>query len=172
MLNGHKFDFRVYVLWIDDKVYINEYFYSRIAPEKYSINNVKSQITSFSLHEDKNFLYNRERFFNEYEKEYPSNKAGFLNNKLLAKMAVIAKTTINHVRKNYNLEFWNDKKNHYFNLFGFDMLPDESGKLWLMEVNATPDFGDDSKNSQVETIVEDMIRIILNKKQTSFIEIA
>lgn len=174
LINGHKFDFRVYVLWIDNKVYVNKNFYTRLAYKKYDYNNptnLEAGLTNLSQHKILKYLVRGDEFLKRYNKEYPDDNANFKN--LEDKIQKLVKEYFVFVKKSINkyLDFWNDKKNHYFNLFGFDILPDENGKLYLLEVNISPGFNDNRKNSLIPIVLEDMIKIILKQKQKSFVEL-
>ena len=174
LLDGHKFDFRVYVLWIDNKVYVNKNFYTRLAYKKYDYNNptnLEAGLTNLLQHKILKYLVRGDEFLKRYNKEYPDDNANFKN--LEDKIQKLVKEYFVFVKKSINkyLDFWNDKKNHYFNLFGFDILPDENGKLYLLEVNISPGFNDTRKNSLIPIVLEDMIKIILKQKQKSFVKV-
>jgi len=171
LLNGHKFDFRVYVLYIDNKVYVNKHFIARFTGKKYDYNkphDIKAGLTNFSLHKNKNLILSETEFYKKYKKEYKNDRFNYLNDKLLNKIIKLIKKFFTFIRKEIKMEFWNDKKNHYFNLFGFDILPDDKGKLWLLEVNKKPGLRVSRKN---DIVMEDMIKIILKKNQSSFIKV-
>ena len=177
LLNGYKFDFRVYVLYIDNKVYVNKHFIARLAGKKYNSNkphDIKAGLTNFSLHKNKNLILSETEFYKKYKKEYKNDSFNYLNDKLLNKIIKLIKKFFIFIRKEIKMDFWKDKKNHYFNLFGFDILPDDKGKLWLLEVNKKPSLKwgkEDSKEEYMTELVEDMIKIILKKNQSSFIEV-
>jgi hypothetical protein len=175
LLDGHKFDFRVYVLFMNNKLYINKYYYVRLAAKKYDYSNptdMKAGLTNFSMHQDIKYMWPKKKFLKVYEKEYPDNKAKYLDESLLLKFANIVNQVFDHVRKNYSMDFLNDKKNNYFHLFGFDFLPDETGKLWLLEANTNPGAGDTRKDSQAQKVIRDMIRLVLGQKNYSFIQLS
>lgn len=176
LVNKRKFDFRIYVLWIDNKVYVNKNFYVRFASKKYDHNDptdLDAGLTNLSKHKDLTYLARSDQFLKDYKKDYPNDDADFLNGKLQEKIQELVTEYFIYVYKKIPqyLTFWNDKKNHYFNLFGFDLMPDETGKLWLIEVNMMPGFGDNRKNSYIPGILEDMFKIILGKSQKSFIKV-
>jgi hypothetical protein len=172
LLNNHKFDFRVYVLWINNKIYLNKYFYIRLATEPYiDPLNIKSGLTNLSLHGNLDYLIPSEKFFEMYKKEYSHNTAKMAENYLQEKFSKIIKELFEYINNNYNTSFWKDKKNNYFTLYAFDFIADNNGKMWLLEVNTKPGFADNRKESYAPIIIEDMIKIILKKNQSSFIEI-
>lgn len=177
LLNGYKFDFRVYVLYIDNKVYVNKHFITRLAGKKYNYNkpyDIKAGLTNFSLHKNFSLILSETEFYKKYKKEYKNDRFNYLNDKLLKKIIKLVKKFFTFIRKEIKMDFWKDKKNHYFNLFGFDILPDDKGKLWLLEVNKKPllKWGKEySKEEYMTELVEDMINIILKKNQSSFIEV-
>jgi len=153
-------------LYIDNKVYVNKHFKIRISGKKYDYNkphDIKAGITT----SEKLFL-DKNDFYKKYKKEYKNDRFNYLNDKLLNKIIKLIKKFFTFIRKEIKMDFWKDKKNHYFNLFGFDILPDDKGKLWLLEVNKKPSANVKRIN---EPIIEDMIKIILKKNQSSFIEV-
>lgn len=168
LLNGHKMDFGVYVLYIDQKIYVNKYFFTRISPVKYQSHTERtSGITTLD-----NDVYYPEKFFDEYIKYYPKDDANILHGNLAQKFIDVIKSYFTLVMKNVKMDFWNDKKNHYFNLFRFDLLLDTDGKIWLLEINKNPGGGKDyGKGGNYSKIILDMIKIILNKHNSSFFRI-
>lgn len=177
LLNNHKFDFRVYILYINDQIYINEHFLVRLAGKKYNYDNpmdIKAGLTNFSLHKNKKLVWSETKFYNEYEKECPDDPFNYLDGNLLKKFSKLTKKFFEFFRKQQKMEFWKDKKNNYFNLFGFDYMPDDTGKIWLLEINKKPllKWGSEyNKDVYMEEMVTDMINIIMKKKQSSFIEV-
>jgi hypothetical protein len=176
LLNGYKFDFRVYVLYIDNKLYINKYYYVRLAKKHYNYNNptdIKAGLTNFSLHNDINFMWTKDKFLKEYERQYPKNSKNFLDNNLIKKFTDIIEKVFKFINGEVSSSFWKDPHNNYFNLFGFDFLPDEDGKIYLLEINPSIGLSDNRKNSQAEKVITDMIKIIIGKEnnKNSFIRI-
>ena len=169
LLNGHKFDFRIFVLYIDNKVYVcTKYYHIRIAVYKYKLDeNIYHGITTLSK-DGSNMILDKNDFLKEYKIEYPTDNMNFLNGKLEKKIFNIVRCIFNYLKKNIKMKFWNDKQNHYFNLFGFDIMSDNKGKLWFLEINNNPYL---RKSRKHDLLIEDMINIIMKKKQSSFIEV-
>ena len=160
LIDGHKFDIRVNVLYIDKKVYVYHKTTFRLASKKYNYNNqtdIFAGLTNFSLHKNEKYIIFPENYMNK--KEY---------NKLFSKLKDITKQFFQFLQKEIKMDFWNDKDNHYFNLFGFDYLIDDNGKIWLLEVNKRPGglFNDIYK-----IMIQDMIKIIYKQEQSGFEQI-
>lgn len=68
LVNKRKFDFRIYVLYIDAKIYINKYFDVRFAKEPYKNNhtNLFAGLTNFSQHKMLEYLVKGEDFMKMY----------------------------------------------------------------------------------------------------------
>lgn len=59
-----------------------------------------------------------------------------------------------------------NKKNDFFELFGFDFLIDEDFRVWLIECNTNPYLGipNDFIRKLLPMMVDDMLSIVLNEK--------
>jgi len=157
LLDGHKFDIRVNVLYINDEVYVYNRVDFRLASKKYDYNNhtnILAGLTNVSLHKNKKYVKFPEKFLEKKE-----------HDDLIKRLKDITKKFFEFLRKEIKMDFWNDKDNHYFNLFGFDYLIDDNNKIWLIEVNKRPGGLFDER---YQTMIEDMIKVIYKQNQTGF----
>ncbi len=182
LLNNYKFDFRVYVLYINNEVYVNKHFYIRLASEKYNYDNptnLRAGLTNIRQSKNKSLLIDEVEFFKRYNKEYKEDEMSFLENKLQDMFNNIIKNVFIKLRKKIDniylkkkmKSFWHDKKNNYFTLYGFDLMADDTGDIWLLEINEKPSVSDIDTIPNRKIIVEDMFNIILKREQDSFYKI-
>ena len=163
LLDGLKFDFRVYVLVMGTdplRIYLYEDGLVRFATETYKSptkTNLKQQyihLTNYSINK-----YNQK--FNSTDKEKGHKRSlksvlsnlkekGYDTENLLSQIKdIVIKTlmcvqpNLSHIYKACQPEF--HPNSICFELLGFDILLDSNFKLWLLEVNHTPSFRTDSE---------------------------
>ena len=163
MLGGRKFDLRLYVLISSDEpylVYLNDEGLARFctqdyeAPSQRNINNPYVHLTNYSLNKmNKDFRLHSEtsdifsekddsdkRLFSTVLKQLRA--AGWDTDKIRSRIeGLIAKflqSMYPFLIYNNRVYFHKKPKNRCFQVLGFDILLDETGKPWFLEVNANP----------------------------------
>ncbi|CAD8183411.1 unnamed protein product [Paramecium octaurelia] len=181
LINNFKYDLRVYVLItsIDPlRVYMYKDGLVRFATQEYSLKSqdIKKRfihLTNFSVNKQSpNFIANNQDKEQQVKaskwshKEYKQQlTTQGINHKILFKSIedVVLKTCIAAepllLDRNGKTS---EHKNNYFELFGFDILIDETLKPWLLEVNVSPSLNSASDlDAQIKTkLISDMLHLI------------
>ena len=173
LINGFKYDLRVYVLvssYDPLRIYVFNDGLVRFATEQYTLNpnDLKKRfihLTNFSVNKkSENFVDNKgtgegeesssKWSFKTLRKAYEDN--GINYDYVFAQVKdVIVKTLIGvepHIVSNLNKSPGN--KNTCFELYGFDILIDQNLKPWLLEVNVLPSL---SSSSPFDKIVKTLL---------------
>jgi tubulin polyglutamylase TTLL4 len=173
LINGFKYDLRVYVLVTSFdplRIYVFNDGLVRFATEQYTLNpnDLKKRfihLTNFSVNKkSENFVDNKgtgegeesssKWSFKTLRKAYEENEINY--DYVFAQVKdVIVKTLISvepHVVSNLNKSSGN--KSACFELYGFDILIDETLKPWLLEVNVLPSL---SSSSPFDKIVKTLL---------------
>jgi tubulin polyglutamylase TTLL5 len=183
LINGHKFDLRIYVLVTSFdplRVYVYKEGLTRFATEAYSNNYSKGNkfvhLTNYSINKkNENFIEN-----DNYEQDDTGFKwsltalckhletIGIDMNLLWSRIYdVILKSLIsgehaivNAIKKNCV------HRNNCFELFGYDILLDSDLKPWLVEINLSPSLAvDSSLDFQIKSnLMSDTFNLIGVKK--------
>ncbi|ORX56069.1 TTL-domain-containing protein [Piromyces finnis] len=163
LINGMKFDLRVYVLVLSAnplKIYIYKDGLARFATEKYSnpnqsnVKNVKMHLTNYAINKkSKNFDKEigegkgSKRYIADVFKEISSmKKYNITVDELWGKVSdVVIKTlvTIQPMLSQSCSTYHNGLKvstSPCFEILGFDILLDSKLKAWILEVNHSPSF--------------------------------
>jgi ubiquinone/menaquinone biosynthesis C-methylase UbiE len=155
LINGHKFDVRMYVLITGNKILMYLDGYARVSPELYSINNldIRQYLTNISLNKDVMVLslddipVAREIIYSFIKQLRP-----------LFQYAL-------RVENEYKLK--NNVKFETFELFGIDILFDVTGKPWLLEINKNP-----GALTNTPHIVPDVLEeVFFNQNISRFVDI-
>jgi hypothetical protein len=161
LINGHKFDLRVYVLvtsYEPLKIYVFKEGLARFASESYSTkqnkNNKFQHLTNYSINKkNANFIQNNDK--NQDDVGFKWSLSAFCNHLeqvgidmdlLWSRIYdVIIKTiacgehyVVSAMKKNQMY------RTNCFEIFGFDILIDSDLKPWLLEVNLSPSLAPDS----------------------------
>ena len=161
LINGHKFDLRIYVLvtsYEPMKVYVFQEGLARFASETYTSkinkNNKYMHLTNYSINKkNENFVQNENSEQDDFGFKWSLSafckhleQVGIDMNLLWSRINdVLLKTLIcgeHHVAaaiKKNGLH-----RNNCFEVFGFDILIDSDLKPWLLEVNLSPSLATDS----------------------------
>lgn len=161
LINGHKFDLRIYVLvtsWDPLRVYVFKEGLTRFATEEYTTaSNKKSRfihLTNYSLNKkNPNWRTNEENERDDFGFKWSVTalckhleQIGIDMNLLWSKCYdLILKSLIsgehaiiNGMKRNLS------HRTNCFELFGFDILLDSDLKPWLLEINLSPSLSADS----------------------------
>ena len=169
IINGRKFDIRQWVLVTDLNpltVWIFETPYVRFGAENYHIDdfkNVFSQLTGNSIakHSEK---FNTgeiegDMWENEQFREFLKNKYGgdpwIEIQKKIEKIAILSLQSAKH-------KLFNRKNN--FEVFGFDIMLDDKLNVYLIEINASPDWTYSTKVTEklVKIASDDIMKVVLD----------
>jgi len=161
LINGHKFDLRIYVLvtsYEPLRVYVYQEGLARFASETYSNridkNNQYSHLTNYSINKkNENFVQNQNQ--EQDDVGYKWSLTAFCNhlehvgidmNLMWSRIYdVILKSLIcgeHHVMQALKKNCTH--RTNCFEIFGFDILIDSDLKPWLMEINLSPSLATES----------------------------
>ena len=172
VINGRKFDIRQWVLVTDLNpltVWIFETPYFRFGAENYHIDdfkNVFSQLTGNSIakHSEKfntgeieGDMWENEQFKEFLEKKYGGNPWNEIQKKI-EKIVILSLESAKH-------KLFNRKNN--FELFGFDIMLDDKLNVYLIEINASPDWTYSTKVTEklVKIASDDIMKVVLDLPQ-------
>jgi len=161
LLNGHKFDLRLYVVitsYDPLSVYLYDNGLVRLASHAYTKNNLKNRyahLTNYSINKNsKDFIKNDEpdatkghkwtlkALMKQLREEHGDPKV----DELWAMMTDIIVKTFLAVESHVNsLVLRHLKEASCFEVFGVDILVDDKFKPWLIEVNVSPSLNQNSK---------------------------
>lgn len=160
LINDLKFDLRIYVLvtcFEPLKIYVYDEGLARFASEKYSEfskNNKFCFLTNYSVNkQNDNFIQNEDAESDNVGHKWSFSalvkflKASGVDTELvmvriydlIIKTVITAESTVVGLVRKYDLS-----RNNCFDLFGFDILLDESLRPWLLEVNLSPSLATES----------------------------
>lgn len=164
LVDGYKFDLRIYVLLLSIdplRIYLHEEGMARFCTEKYSspvstnLNRAYSHLTNYSLNK-KNDKYQKtddessgSKRSLSYIYEYIAKNGGDVP-KLKEKIDRIVRLTVASIHPllihNYKSSIQvQDGKCRLFEILGFDILIDENLEPWLIEVNNMPSLCTDQQ---------------------------
>ena len=169
IINGRKFDIRQWVLVTDLNpltVWIFETPYVRFGAENYHIDdfkNIFSQLTGNSIakHSDKfntgeveGDMWENEQFREYLKKNYGGDPWVEIQKKI-EKIVILSLECAKH-------KLFNRKNN--FEVFGFDIMLDDKLNVYLIEINASPDWTYSTKVTEklVKIASEDIMKVVLD----------
>ncbi|KAK6051740.1 Tubulin-tyrosine ligase family protein, partial [Cooperia oncophora] len=129
LVNGHKFDLRIYVAvtsFYPLIVYVYSEGLTRVASEKY-----RSEVDS------------RDAFVHLTNYSINKNNSNFVRNESMASEDFGHKWTLGALLRHLEKDRIDSKRTN-FELFGFDILVDAELKPWLLEVNLSPSLSCDA----------------------------
>ncbi|KAK8870448.1 hypothetical protein M9Y10_008330 [Tritrichomonas musculus] len=186
LINGLKFDLRFYVavMSLDPlRIYVHENGLVRLATEQYNdnfddISNRYAHLTNFSINKNGNF-----KVTNDLSQDGKGNKwthrpfwpwlkeNGFNPDEIRNKIDDAFVTVIMASR-----EIFLTQQNHRnsFELFGFDVMLDDKGEIYILEVNVTPALGTSSELDYFvkSPVVRDLFNIGLIPKPSDKVDIS
>lgn len=151
-----KFDFRIYVLLIPDKnypkVFLSKIGFARLCTEEYkkkkkTIGNTYVHLTNYSINKDsENYIRKKNIHDKSNNKQLLSDVFIYLKNhgydtdsiwSQIKKISCLTSLAIysylkTKIKFNYKNSF------NFYQLIGLDILLDDVGKAWLLEVNSNP----------------------------------
>jgi hypothetical protein len=161
LINGHKFDLRIYVLvtsYEPLRVYVFQEGLARFASETYSSkinkNNKYMHLTNYSINKkNENFIQNENTEQDDVGYKWSLTafckhlqQVGIDMDLMWSRIYdVILKSLIcgeNHVMQQIKKN--NVHRNNCFEIFGYDILLDSDLKPWLVEINLSPALATDS----------------------------
>ena len=174
VINGRKFDIRQWVLVTDLNpltVWLFETPYVRFGAENYHIDdfkNVFSQLTGNSIakHSDKfntgeieGDMWENKEFREFLKKEYGGDPWVEIQKKI-EKIVILSLECAKH-------KLFNRKNN--FEVFGFDIMLDDKLNVYIIEINASPDWTYSTKVTEklVKIASDDIMKVVLDLPQES-----
>ena len=172
IINGRKFDIRQWVLVTDLNpltIWIFETPYVRFGAENYHIDdfkNVFSQLTGNSIakHSEKfntgeieGDMWENEQFKEYLKKTYGGDPWNEIQKKI-EKIVILALQSTKH-------KLFNRKNN--FEVFGFDIMLDDKLNVYLIEINASPDWTYSTKVTEklIKIASDDIMKVVLDLPQ-------
>ena len=169
IINGRKFDIRQWVLVTDLNpltVWIFETPYVRFGAENYHIDdfkNIFSQLTGNSIAKHSNKfntgevegdMWENEQFREYLKKNYGGDPWVEIQKKI-EKIVILSLECAKH-------KLFNRKNN--FEVFGFDIMLDDKLNVYLIEINASPDWTYSTKVTEklVKIASEDIMKVVLD----------
>ena len=184
LINGYKFDLRFYVALISIdplKIYIYENGLVRIASDKYednSIHNLTAHLTNFSINKINSNFKTTENIEEDGKGNKWSHKPfwpflesqGFniqeIKEKIENSIIIVLMASRSKLM---------DQPNHQqsFELFGFDIMIDKFGNIFILEINVSPSLGVPSKlDLEIKgPLIKDFYNISLIPIKETFIEL-
>ena len=169
VINGRKFDIRQWVLVTDLNpltVWLFETPYVRFGAENYHIDdfkNVFSQLTGNSIakHSEKfntgeieGDMWENEQFKEYLKKNYGGDPWTEIQKKI-EKIVILSLESAKH-------KLFNRKNN--FEVFGFDIMLDDKLNVYLIEINASPDWTYSTKVTEklIKIASEDIMKVVID----------
>lgn len=172
LVGGKKFDMRLYVLVTNYKplkAYLYRGGFCRFCVEQYSddvaeIDNMFVHLTNVAIQkhaEDYNEQHGGKWSINDLMLFVESSRGKAASDKLASDMEQV----IVHSLKAVQSVIMNDK--HCFEMYGFDILIDQSLKPWLLEVNASPSLSTTTEDDRLLKLrlINDVLNIAMASKR-------
>jgi len=161
---GRKFDMRLWVLVNENfDIHLYKEGSCRTSCESFDLSDMRNKfvhLTNHSIqegHADFNkFEKNNEMFFDEFATFLNNNTDFTLKDDIMPQIEACVKTTLLSAKSTMESIDGDDYKQ--FMLFGFDMLLDDDGQVWLLEVNGAPAVAE----SLLEPLAEDLIKTAID----------
>jgi len=162
---GRKFDMRVWVLVNDNfDIFLYNQGSCRTSCEKFDLGDLRNKyvhLTNHSIQESHpdfgKFEADAEMFFPEFERFLDDSTDFNMREDIMPQIEQVVKTTLLAAKARMeSIDGVDDYRS--FMLFGFDMLVDEDGKVWLLEVNGAPAVA----KSLLAPLAEDLISTVID----------
>lgn len=162
---GRKFDMRIWVLVNENfDIFVYKHGSCRTSCEKFDTSDLKNKFIHLTNHsiQAKHPDYGKyekdaEMFFDDFSTFLNSNTDFTLKEDIMPQIDACVKTTLLSAKSTMeSIDGVDDYKS--FMLFGFDMICDEDGKVWLLEVNGAPAVAD----SLLVPLSEDLIKTAID----------
>ena len=181
LIDGYKFDLRIYVLLLSVsplKIYIYNQGLTRFATEKYDLTNFSNSkymhLTNYAVNkENGKFVNNIDPENDGYGSKWSLKalsqrleshgiKFDLIWDKIkdLVVKAILAGS--GSINKEMNKTFADGYHDNCFELYGFDVLLDDTCQPWLLEINLTPSLHVDSPlDMKIKSqLISDMLNLI------------
>lgn len=163
LLNGYKFDFRVYVIFTPNKqLYVHSYYEVKFTHSKYDVNDISSMDGHLT-----NLTYQREAGYdiadkrlNKYDFEPLFKKEYGYDINFTSRIVDAIRKTFDAVREMIDKM----ENNNFFELFGADIILDKDMNPYILEFNHHPGFGlgiGDYKHH--EQLIDDVFSITVDR---------
>ena len=151
LINGYKFDIRVYVLITGNRILMYPDGYARVSPLSYSKDDLNKDIhmTNMLVHGNKVNILNFDQIGINKDEIYSFIKS--------------IQPIFQYALK---IEQENKVKIETFELFGIDMMFDSTGKAWLLEINKNP-----GNLHITHDLIPDVLKEVIYKQPTKFIDL-
>ncbi|XP_076440096.1 tubulin polyglutamylase TTLL7-like isoform X3 [Babylonia areolata] len=183
LLDGYKFDLRVYVLITSCdplRVFLFNDGLVRLATEKYmppqenNISHLYMHLTNYSVNKH-NAFYERDtgtdsgskrsiRYFNEYLRHNDIDVALLWRNiaDMITKTLIVGEPHLLHAYRMCRPGVPSHSDSVCFEVLGFDVMIDRKLRPWLIEINRSPSFGTDEKlDFDIKSaLIEDTFRLL------------
>lgn len=164
LINGYKFDIRMYVLITGDRILMYPEGFVRVAPLPYSKNdtNLARHLTNISIHETGNKTVTI-LTLDQLESAGIKRESIYL---FIGKLRPLFEYAL-RVEQEYKLA--NDVRFETFELFGLDIMFDDTGKAWLLEINKNP-----GALSNTPSLIPDVLKETVfsdSRQATKFVDI-
>ncbi|XP_070195525.1 tubulin polyglutamylase TTLL7-like isoform X3 [Littorina saxatilis] len=183
LLDGYKFDLRVYVLITSCdplRIFLFNDGLVRLATEKYlppqesNVNHLFMHLTNYSVNKHNEF-YKRNtgndtgskrsiRYFNEYLRNSDIDVALLWRNiaDMITKTLIVAEPHVLHAYRMCRPGVPSYSDSVCFEVLGFDVMIDRKLRPWLIEINRSPSFGTDEKlDFDIKSaLIEDTFRLL------------
>ena len=161
---GRKFDMRMWVLVNENfDIYLYKHGSCRTSCESFDLTDMKNRFVHLTNHSIQaghadfgKYEKNGEMFFDEFKSFLSQNTEFTLEDDIMPQIEDCVKTTLLSAKSTMESIDADDYKS--FMLFGFDLICDDDGKVWLLEVNGAPAVAD----SLLPNLSEDLIKTVID----------
>jgi len=168
LIHGRKFDMRVWVLLTPGfEIYVNREGVFRTASEPFNMNDLGdtlSHLTNHCIQETgpnfSRFEKGNEMWYADFQKYLDTTDTGWtLEDDILPQVNHIVVECLLAAKKSLTPSGTerDGAAVDCFQLFGFDFMMDDAGKVWLIEVNGSPA----SAEALLDRMMEDLINVVI-----------
>ena len=162
---GRKFDMRLWVLVNENfDIFLYKHGSCRTSCESFDLTDLKNRFVHLTNHSIQaghpdfgKYEKNGEMFFDDFKQFLSKNTDFTLEDDIMPQIEACVKTTLLSAKSTMeSIDGVDDYKS--FMLFGFDLICDDDGKVWLLEVNGAPAVAD----SLLADLSEDLIKTVID----------